>query len=75
MDKSNDEQIFYNKLQLIEQANKKIFNLKNDNPMHKNIVFVYSQPKVGSTSLVSSIRISASNDKLKSNLRAICSKS
>ena len=61
MDNSNEEQIFYNKLQLIEQANKKIFNLKNDNPMHKNIVFVYSQPKVGSTSLVSSIRISASN--------------
>lgn len=45
---------------LIEEANNKVFN--NSATSHDNIVFVYSQPKVGSTSLVSSIRISASDN-------------
>lgn len=49
-----------NNQKLIEEANNKIFN--NSTNTHKNIIFVYSQPKVGSTSLVSSIRISASDN-------------
>jgi len=62
MDQLKLEQIFKDKLPFLEQANKKIFNITVGNlPTHKNIIFVYSQPKVGSTSLVSSIRISASN--------------
>jgi hypothetical protein len=48
------------KIKLIEDANNKIFN--NLTNIHNKIIFVYSQPKVGSTSLVSSIRISAPND-------------
>lgn len=56
------DQNFKDKLNIIEEANNKIFN--NGNFMSNiinNIVFVYSQPKVGSTTLVSSIRVSASN--------------
>ena len=52
------DQFFKDKLHIIEKANNKIFN--NSIPI-SNIVFVYSQPKVGSTTLVSSIRISAAN--------------
>lgn len=49
------------KLETLKESNNK---LKISNAMRKNIkklVFVYSQPKVGSTSLVSSIRLSCSN--------------
>jgi hypothetical protein len=56
-------QNFKDNLQSIEEANNKIFNNNNNRSSNifNNIVFVYSQPKVGSTTLVSSIRISASN--------------
>jgi len=55
------DQNFKDRIQIIEKANNKIFNNKIDPKINKNIIFVYSQPKVGSTTLVSSIRISASN--------------
>jgi len=45
--------------ELLEEANKKIFSGKNSNT--KNVVFIYTPMKVGSTTLVSSIRISANN--------------
>jgi len=57
-----EDQNFKDKIQLIENANNKIFNNKNGlYKTNKDIVFVYTQPKVGSTTLVSSIRISASD--------------
>jgi hypothetical protein len=53
---------FKNKLQQIKEANDKIFaSLLKENESYNNIIFVYTPPKVGSTSLVSSIRISASH--------------
>ena len=53
---------FENKLQQIKAANDKIFSsLLKDTELYNNIIFVYTPPKVGSTSLVSSIRISASH--------------
>ena len=52
---------FKNKLPKIKEANEKIFgSLLTDNEIFNNIIFIYTPPKVGSTSLVSSIRISAS---------------
>ena len=52
--------------QMIREANNKIFNSKSYIDKHKqipvnNLIFVYTPPKVGSTTLVSSIRISASH--------------
>ena len=45
------------RIQYIKEFNDKIFN--NDAAKNKNtIIFVYTPPKVGSTSLVSSLRIS-----------------
>jgi len=62
MNQSELEEKFKEKLPLLEQANQKIFNITVGNlPTHQNIIFVYSQPKVGSTSLVSSIRLSVSD--------------
>ena len=55
------DQKFKDNLHIIEEANNKIFNNYRNSNNINNIVFVYSQPKVGSTTLVSSIRISASN--------------
>ena len=53
---------FKNKLPQIKQANEKLFgSLLKDTEISNNIIFIYTPPKVGSTSLVSSIRISASN--------------
>ena len=53
---------FKNKLSQIKEANDKIFgSLLKDTESHNNIIFIYTPPKVGSTSLVSSIRISASH--------------
>jgi len=53
---------FKNKLQQIKEANDKIFSsLLKDTETYNNIIFVYTPPKVGSTTLVSSIRISASH--------------
>jgi hypothetical protein len=48
---------FKNKLTIIKEANNKIIKSET----HKNIIFVYTPPKVGSTSLVSSIRLSAAD--------------
>jgi hypothetical protein len=57
-----DSEDFKNKLPQIKQANEKIFgSLLKDTEVSKNIIFIYTPPKVGSTTLVSSIRISASN--------------
>ena len=56
-----EEQNFKDRLEIIENANNKIFNNKINSLQKKSIVFVYSQPKVGSTTLVSSIRISGSD--------------
>uniref|UniRef100_A0A6C0IJM9 Uncharacterized protein n=1 Tax=viral metagenome TaxID=1070528 RepID=A0A6C0IJM9_9ZZZZ len=53
---------FFKKIDEIKKANDKIFNLSiNKIETKKNIIFVYTPPKVGSTSLVSSLRISLSN--------------
>jgi hypothetical protein len=53
---------FKNKLSQIKEANDKIFgSLLKDTEIYNNIIFVYTPPKVGSTTLVSSIRISASH--------------
>jgi len=57
-----DSEDFKNKLPQIKQANDKIFgSLLKDTELYNNIIFIYTPPKVGSTSLVSSIRISASH--------------
>ena len=57
-----DTEDFKNKLPQIKEANNKIFgSLLKDTELYNNIIFVYTPPKVGSTSLVSSIRISASH--------------
>ena len=56
----NDD--FLKKIKDIKNANDKIFNmLSSKTEIKKNIIFVYTPPKVGSTSLVSSLRISLSN--------------
>lgn len=57
-----DNEDFNKKLPQIKKANDKIFgSLLKDTELYNNIIFIYTPPKVGSTSLVSSIRISASN--------------
>ena len=56
---SND---FLKKIDEIKKANDKIFNSSTSKTAAiNNIIFVYTPPKVGSTSLVSSLRISLSN--------------
>jgi hypothetical protein len=53
---------FKNKLPQIKEANDKVLgSLLKNNENYKGIIFIYSPPKVGSTCLVSSIRISASH--------------
>jgi hypothetical protein len=53
---------YQDKINIIKEANNKIFNsLLKDTEIFKNLIFVYTPPKVGSTSLVSSIRLSASH--------------
>lgn len=54
---SNTLGLDVNRLELLKNANSKI---GLSNTKIKNIVFVYTPPKVGSTTLVSSIRLSAS---------------
>ena len=57
-----DTEDFKNKLPQIKEANDKIFgSLLKDTELYNNIIFIYTPPKVGSTSLVSSIRICASH--------------
>jgi len=46
------------KLETLEKVNEMLFKIKSKT---NNLIFVYTPPKVGSTSLVSSIRISASS--------------
>jgi hypothetical protein len=58
-EKYNNNNIFMdNKLELVFQANKKL-GLSEDlsKPRNKNVVFVFTPPKCGSTSLVSSLRL------------------
>jgi hypothetical protein len=53
---------FKNKLSQIKEANDKLFgSLLKDTEIYNNLIFIYTPPKVGSTTLVSSIRISASH--------------
>jgi hypothetical protein len=53
---------FLKKIDEIKKANDKIFNsTTKKTETKKNIIFVYTPPKVGSTSLVSSLRISLSS--------------
>lgn len=53
---------FKNRLLQIKEANDKIFSsLLKDTEIYQNLIFIYTPPKVGSTTLVSSIRISASH--------------
>lgn len=48
-----------NNLAIIKEANDKIFHLnERNNVENEGIIFVYTPPKVGSTTLVSSLRIS-----------------
>ena len=57
-----DTEDFKNNLSQIKEVNDKIFgSLLKDTEIYNNIIFVYTPPKVGSTTLVSSIRISASH--------------
>ena len=57
-----DTEDFKSKLPQIKEANDKIFaSLLKNNEIYNNLIFIYTPPKVGSTTLVSSIRISASH--------------
>ena len=57
-----DSEDFENKLSQIKEANEKLFrSLLKDTEIYNNLIFIYTPPKVGSTTLVSSIRISASH--------------
>ncbi len=50
------------RINIIKAINDKIFNSQlKDTEIYNNIIFVYTPPKVGSTALVSSIRLSASH--------------
>jgi hypothetical protein len=58
-----NDQTFLSRLNVIEKINNKIFlgSLSKENKeTQNNIVFIYTPPKVGSTCLVTSIRLSAS---------------
>ena len=48
---------FIDKLEILKEANNKLFKSHTNS----TIVFIYTPPKVGSTTLVTSLRISASN--------------
>lgn len=56
-----DTESFKDKLTQIKEANDKLFPSLSNNKKNKNMIFIYTPPKVGSTTLVSSIRISASH--------------
>ena len=47
---------FTERLEIIKDVNNKLFNSNTNS----TIVFIYTPPKVGSTTLVTSLRISAS---------------
>ena len=50
------------KLLLLQETNNKIFNQNIEKTeIGNNLIFIYTQPKVGSTSLVSSLRLSAAD--------------
>ena len=49
-----------NKLELIKEYNNVIFSSKISKE-YENLIFIYTPPKVGSTTLVSSLRLSCSN--------------
>ena len=53
---------FKDKNQILKEANDKIFNHNIDKTeIGNNLIFIYTQPKVGSTSLVSSLRLAAAD--------------
>ena len=53
---------FKDKIQILKEANDKIFNHNIDKTeIGNNLIFIYTQPKVGSTSLVSSLRLAAAD--------------
>jgi len=55
-----DAKDFKDKNQILKEANNRIFNHNiAKSEIGNNLIFIYTQPKVGSTSLVSSLRISA----------------
>ena len=55
------------KIQILKECNDKIFSYEISKKFD-NIIFVYTPPKVGSTTLVSSIRLSASNNFLTAHI-------
>jgi hypothetical protein len=63
MDLNTENIINNNKIDLIKKINERLVNEKNAKSLNKefinNIIFIYTPPKVASTSLVSSIRLSA----------------
>ena len=53
---------FKDKIQILKEANDKIFNHNIEKTeIGNNLIFIYTQPKVGSTSLVSSLRLAAAD--------------
>ena len=57
-----DSKDFKDKIQMLKEANDKIFNHNIEKTeVGNNVIFIYTQPKVGSTSLVSSLRLSAAD--------------
>ena len=51
---------FTDRLETRKVANDRLFNSNVVDKINQNIVFIYTPPKVGSTTLVTSLRISAS---------------
>jgi hypothetical protein len=51
---------FTDRLETLKEANDRLFNSNIVDKVNQNIVFIYTPPKVGSTTLVTSLRISAS---------------
>ena len=51
---------FTDRLETLKVANDRLFNSNVVDKINQNIVFIYTPPKVGSTTLVTSLRISAS---------------
>ena len=57
-----ENQFSKEKLLLLQDTNNKIFNQNIEKmEVSNNLIFIYTQPKVGSTSLVSSLRLSAAD--------------
>jgi hypothetical protein len=61
MDINTEKITLDNKTELLKQINEKLFKNVNNVNVNNNIIFVYTPPKVASTSLVSSLRLFASH--------------